>query len=34
MSDINGFEEEIFAYVLDGGEAYDIILRKPWMEKN
>jgi hypothetical protein len=32
--DIDGHQETIWAYVLKGDDAYDMILGRPWMDKN
>jgi hypothetical protein len=32
--DINSHEERIWAYEVDGEEGYDLILGRPWMDKN
>ena len=30
--DIEGHEESMWAYVLDGEKEYDLILGRPWMD--
>ena len=31
--DIEGHEESMWAYVLDGEREYDLILGRPWMDR-
>ena len=32
--DIDGHEEKIWAWELDGDDEYDLVLGRPWMDRN